>query len=157
MAGRAGVARVRSACTGLLLALAVAVALPAPAHAAACDRAEFEAVVQEAASVLTSLNQKNKPAMQDKLRQLRDKRGWTQAQFVTEAAPFVRDDQIDTYDKRSEELLNKISAMGQDGVTSAVADCKLLGELKGAMQGLVQAQQQKWTYLLGKLDAALGQ
>ena len=83
MAGRAGVARVRSACTGLLLALAVAVALPAPAHAAACDRAEFEAVVQEAASVLTSLNQKNKPAMQDKLRQLRDKRGWTQAYAAT--------------------------------------------------------------------------
>ncbi len=45
--------------------------------AAACKRADFEAVVDEAAAVLRDLNLKNKPAFQDKLRQLKDKRGWS--------------------------------------------------------------------------------
>lgn len=145
---------VRALC--LIVALAIS-AQALPAAGQSCAREDFEAVVQEAASVLTALNQKNKPAMQIKLRQLRDKRGWSPEQFMAEAAPYVRDERTDAYDKRSEELLSKITAMGQDGASSDVADCKLLAELRATMLGLVKAQQEKWDYLFAKLDAALTQ
>jgi hypothetical protein len=152
MAGRGGRRTLAAgfAVCSLLLASA------APAWSETCGRTEFEAVVQEASSVLSGLNQKNKPAMQDRLRQLRDKRGWTAEQFSIEAAAYVRDERTDTLDKRSEELLAKISAMGDAGAGAATAaDCKLLADLKAAMQGLVKAQTEKWAHIFAKLDAAL--
>ena len=51
-------------------------------------------VVDEAAAALRDLNAKNKPAFQEKLRQLKDKRAWSHDEFLKEAAPFVRDDKI---------------------------------------------------------------
>lgn len=139
---------------GLVVGIAMLLLAITEARAQTCGRPEFETVVQEAASVLTALNNQNKPSMHDKLRKLRDKRGWSSEQFLKEAEPFVRDAKIEAYDKRSEELLGKISSLG---ATGEAADCKLLGELRQSMQALVKTQQDKWAYLFGKLDEAIGQ
>ncbi len=45
--------------------------------------------------------------------QLKDKRNWSHDQFLKEAAPFVRDDEIAGYDQKSEELLARITGGGQ--------------------------------------------
>ncbi len=121
-----------------------------------CAKVDFEAVVDEAAGVLRDLNLKNKPAFQDKLRQLKDKRGWSHEAFLKEAAPFVRDDEIARLDTSSEDLLGKISSMGQEGADAKSPDCGLLKQLKGFMQQLVELQTKKWSYMFGKLDAELG-
>lgn len=120
-----------------------------------CARGDFEAVVDEAAGSLRELNQINKPNFQDKLRQLKDKRGWSHEQFLSAAAPFVQDDKISEWDQRSADLLNKITAMGQEGSASKAPDCAMLKELHGHMQALVEAQQAKWTYMFGKIDREL--
>ena len=100
-------------------------AIPGPAAPAApdgaakeCAKADFEAVVDDAAAALRDLNLKNKPDFQEKLRQLKDKRGWSHDQFMTEAAPYVRDDKIAVFDQESEQLLNDISSLGQEGSRS---------------------------------------
>ena len=69
--------------------LAGAICLAAPlwplstlAEQPACSKTEFEVVVEDAAAGLRELNAKNKPAFQDKLRQLKTKRAWTQDQFL---------------------------------------------------------------------------
>lgn len=123
--------------------------------AAACQRADFEAVVDEAAAVLRDLNLKNKPTFQDKLRVLKDKRGWSHDQFMKEAAPFVLDEKIAEYDQTSTDLLAEISTLGQEGADAATPDCKLLEELRSRMKTLVESQTAKWTYMFGKLDAEL--
>lgn len=141
-----------------LAALALAgAAAPSRAQepAASCQKTDFEAVVDLAASALRDLNAKNKPVFQDKLRQLKDKRGWSQEQFLEAAAPFVRDDQIAIYDKQSEELLDKISTLGQEGAQGAAPDCALLSELRAHMKVLVDTQTVKWAYMSGKLDGEL--
>ena len=120
-----------------------------------CSKADFEAVVDEAAAVLRDLNLQNKPAFQDKLRQLKDKRGWSHDAFLKEAAPFVRDEQIAVHDKSSEDLLAKISTMGQEGADAKTPDCGVLKQLKGFMQQLVELQTKKWAYMFGKLDTEL--
>ena len=122
-----------------------------------CTKAEFEDVVDEAAAALRDLNAKNKPAFQEKLRQLKDKRGWSHDQFLKEAAPFVRDDKIAVYDQESERLLADISTLGQEGAEAPTPDCTLLAGLKTRMQTLVDTQTAKWTYMFQKLDAALAQ
>lgn len=127
-------------------------AAPAPA---ACEKADFETVVDQTAAALRDLTAKNKPAFQDKLRQLKEKRGWSHDQFMKEAAPFVRDDKIAVYDRDSERLLDDISSLGQEGAEAKTPDCTLLGELRAQMDVLVDTQNAKWSYMFEKLDQAL--
>jgi hypothetical protein len=137
----------------------VAPAAPAApgAGGAVCAKADFEAVVDDAAGALRDLNMQNKPAFQEKLRQLKEKRGWSHDAFLKEAAPFVRDDKIAVYDQESERLLADISTLGQEGADAATPDCALLSDLKARMKTLVDTQTEKWTYMSSKLDAALAQ
>lgn len=135
----------------------VAPATPGGAAGQVCAKADFEAVVDEAAGALRDLNMQNKPAFQEKLRQLKDKRGWSHDAFLKEAAPFVRDDKIAVYDQDSERLLTDISTLGQEGADAPTPDCALLAGLKARMQTLVTTQTAKWAYMFQKLDAALAQ
>jgi hypothetical protein len=75
---------------GLALIVPLAGAPSLLAQPAACTKAEFEGVVDEAAAALRDLNNKNRPDFQEKLRTLKDKRGWSNDQFLKEAAPFVK-------------------------------------------------------------------
>jgi hypothetical protein len=137
----------------------VAPAKPAApgAGGAVCAKADFEAVVDDAAGALRDLNMQNKPAFQEKLRQLKEKRSWSHDAFLKEAAPFVRDEKIAVYDQESERLLADISTLGQEGADAATPDCALLADLKARMKTLVDTQTEKWTYMSSKLDAALAQ
>lgn len=135
----------------LIHTVMVAGALAASAQAPSCTKAEFEAVVDEAAAALRDLNQKNRPLFQEKLRELKQKRGWSDDQFMKDAAPLVKDAKTDALDQASGTLLAKITAMGQEGAQAKTPDCALMSELHGYMQQLVTAQTDKWTYLFGKL------
>ncbi|PPD30773.1 MAG: hypothetical protein CTY20_01870 [Hyphomicrobium sp.] len=121
----------------------------------ACSKSDFEAVVDEAAASLRDLNQKNKPDFQERLKSLKDKRGWTHDQFMSEGAPLVKDETIAGFEVKSSELLEQISTLGQDGAAAKTLDCGLLIELKARMKLLVEIQGQKWTYMFRKLDAEL--
>lgn len=127
----------------------------ASAQPAACAKADFEAVVNEAGAALRDLNRENTPRFQGKLRDLKDKRGWGNDQFLKEAEPFVRDGEIVTYDQKSEELLNRITGGGQQGSMAAAPDCGVLAELRAAMKVLVETQKAKWTHMLAKIDKEL--
>jgi hypothetical protein len=120
-----------------------------------CTRADFESVVDNAAAALRGLNMKNKPAFQQKLRMLKEKRGWSHDAFLKEAAPFVRDERIAVFDQQSERLLSDISTLGQEGAEAETPDCARLLELRARMKVLVETQTAKWTYMFEKLDTAL--
>jgi hypothetical protein len=136
----------------------LAAAVPANAGGApACAKAEFEDVVDAAAGSLRDLNNKNRPGFQEKLRHLKDKRGWDNDRFLKEAAPFVKDEQIEVFDEKSNDLLAKISSMGQEGSAAAAPDCAMLSDLKAQMNVLVETQTAKWSYMFEKLDKELAQ
>lgn len=118
-------------------------------------KSDFETVVDQSAEALRGLNALKKPVFQDKLRQLKDKRGWTQDQFLKEAAPFVKDNEIDVFDQRSNDFLVKISTMGEEGSAAKSPDCTMLMQLRVFMNLLVDTQNAKWTYMFGKLDGEL--
>jgi hypothetical protein len=118
-----------------------------------CERAEFEAAVTTASSTLRELSAEKKPAFQDKLRGLMEKRGWTYDQFVKEAGPLVADDKVAAFDQASADLLAKINRMGEAGRSDAAPNCAVLADLRATMAALVATQSEKWTYLFAKLDA----
>lgn len=135
--------------------MTLASALASAQAPAACGKADFEVVVDEAAGALRDLNQKNKPSFQEKLKALKDKRGWSHEQFMTEAAPFVRDEKIAVYDKSTDDLLSAISSLGAEGATAKTPDCALLLELRARMKLLVETQSAKWAYMFEKIGAEL--
>jgi len=162
--GPMGVATARK--LGLIIAVAALCAAPGrwcpsaaqdapPAAPATCAKAEFESAVDHAAEALRDLNNKNRPAFQSKLRALKDKRGWNDNQFLKEAEPYVKDEQITDYDSKTNELLASISSMGQEGANAPEPNCTVLGELRGLMQVLIDTQTTKWSYMFQKLDAEL--
>ena len=127
----------------------------ARAETETCTRVEFESVVDEAAAALRSMNGKNTPLFQEKLRSLKEQRGWTHDQFLAAAVPFVKDDAITVYDQKIDEFLNKINSMGEVGSTASTPDCKLLSNLRSHMNSLVEAMQGKWDYMFKKINQEL--
>jgi hypothetical protein len=125
------------------------------AQGPACTRMQFEAAVSDAAGALRDLNAKNRPPFQEKLRALKDKRGWTHDQFLKEATPLVQDAKIAQYDKESGEFLEKIQTMGSEGASAKEPDCARLTDVKTHMQSLVASQQAKWTYMLQRVEQEL--
>ena len=150
------------------LACAVVVALLVPGVAGSalsqtapsagqCAKADFEAVVNAAGAALRDLAQQNTPVFQGKLRQLKDKRNWSNDEFLKQAEPLVRDETIAGYDKKSEELVARITGGGSQGETAAAApDCALLAGLQDDLKLLVETQTAKWTHMLAKVDQELG-
>src|SRR5215813_13255528 len=130
-----------------LITLLMALASPLQAVAeAACSRADFEAVVDEAAAALTTLNHENTPQFQARLRQLKDKRGWSHEQFLVEAAPFVRDDAIASFDQKSEDFLARITHGGVPQLRPAGRAARQPGSVGGdakSQVGLYVRQAQR--------------
>ncbi len=140
---------------GMALAIAGAGADAAAAQAPVCQRSDFEAVVDEAAAQLRVLNQLNRPKFQDKLRELKEKRGWSHAQFMKDGLEFVRDDKITEYDQRTETLLAQIASGGDAGASAKTPDCAVLVALRLRMKELVATQQEKWSHMFEKIGREL--
>ncbi len=124
---------------------------------ASCARGDFEAVVDDAAGALRALNKQNKSNFQERLRQLREKKGWSHEEFLVRAEPYVRDEAISVFDNTSARLLGEIATLGQEGSEAPTPDCKLLSQLHERMTVLVTAQTDKWTYMFDKIDKALAE
>lgn len=141
---------------GLVVGMGFSVAglTSAPAQPPQCAKSDFATVVDQAAAALRELTRQNTPQFQAKLRQLKDKRGWNNDQFLKEAEPFVRDETIAGYDQKSAEFLARITSAGESGATGA-PDCALLTELRATMTALVDTQKAKWAYMVDKIDQEL--
>lgn len=126
--------------------------LPLRAQAPTCAKADFEGVVDDAAGALRDLARQHTPQFQARLRQLKEKRGWSDDRFLKEAEPLVRDEKITAFDRQSEDFLARITSAGQ---TTAAPDCALLTELRATMQVLVDTQKAKWAYMFEKIEGEL--
>jgi hypothetical protein len=124
-------------------------------HSQVCNREQFAAVVDAAAASLRALNQNNRPLFQAKLAQLQQLKGWDHQAFLKQAEPFVRDDKIDTLDRKINTHLRQISQMGDAGSAAKSPDCGMLSQLRGHMGELVRTQKAKWAYMLEKLEKAI--
>lgn len=123
-----------------------------------CQRSDFEAVVDEAGSKLREINGKQKPNFQAKLRELREKRQWSDEEFREKALPFVQDEQITEFDDRIRQRLFEITNLGTpDADTTGEPDCALLEELRETLRDLVETLEAKWAHMFAKIDVALAE
>lgn len=138
------------------------------AHADNCGREALAAVVSEASAELTAMNEANTRRFQDKLKQLKASEGWSDADYVSKATPFVKDEAIADFDVRHGELLAKVPHLSAPGhsvaslagaapafAASAPEGCPMAEKLRTLMSDVVDNSRAKWTYMLGKVDEAL--
>lgn len=138
----------------LLLALGLA-AWAAPAAAAEpCSVEELGKAVDEAGATLRAFNLANAPLLQSKLGQLRDKKGWSEADYEEKAHDFLADERTQSFDATANELLTKIDQLGR-ATEGAGRDCARLDELKAAGVELLAVMKAKSAYAIGKIDKEL--
>lgn len=138
--------------SGLLL-LAALLAPLRSAHAD-CKPEDFAAAVDRSGAQLRTFNAEALPKLQDKLKQLKEKKGWADSDYEEKSLAAVRDDHTAKLDAEAEDLIIKIDQLGRPS-ESGPLDCTKLTELEAAGHELLAVMKAKSSYTLGKLDAAI--
>ena len=77
--------------------------------AATCTAEDFAAAVDKSGAQLRAFNAEALPKLQDKLKQLKEKKGWDEEK----ALDSVRDDRTTKLDAEAEDLIVKIDMLGR--------------------------------------------
>jgi hypothetical protein len=139
----------RSISSGLL-AVSAFLLVQGAAQAATCTADDFAAAVDKSGAALRAFNSEALPKLQDKLKQLKDKKGWDEEK----ALGNVRDDRTTKLDAAAEDLIIKIDTLGRPP-EKGPPDCSKLAELEAAGLELLAVMKAKSTYTLSKLDAEI--
>jgi hypothetical protein len=126
------------------------------ARAATCTAEDFAAAVDRSGASLRDFNGKAMPKVQDKLKLLKDRKGWSDADFIENSMHALRDDRSAQLDAEAEGLLVKIDELGRPP-EGAPIDCGKLAEIDLTTAKLLQVMKAKSDYTLAKLDAELAQ
>jgi hypothetical protein len=137
---------IRSAVAAVLAVLAA----PGIARAASCTPEQFAAAVDKSGAQLRAFNSEALPKLQDKLKQLKDKKGWDEEKSLG----AVRDERTAKLDEDAENLIVKIDTLGRPP-EKGEPDCSKLAELEAAGLELLAVMKAKSSYTLAKLDAAV--
>ena len=121
---------------------------------APCTADDFAAAIDTSGAALRSFNAGALLTLKDKLRQLKDKKGWAETGYEEKALQSVRDKRTAEYDAKAKELIVKIDTLGSPPAEQ-VPDCSKLAELNAAGLELLAVMKAKSTYTLAKLDAAI--
>lgn len=137
---------IRSAIAAFLAVLAA----PGIARAASCTSEQFAAAVDKSGAQLRAFNSEALPKLQDRLKQLKDKKGWDEEKSLGTA----RDERTAKLDEDAENLIVKIDTLGRPP-EKGEPDCSKLAELEAAGLELLAVMKAKSSYTLAKLDAAI--
>jgi hypothetical protein len=138
----------------ILLALALGLGGFSVAEAAQCSKDDFGRAVDQAGAALRKLNADNAPRLRAKMRELKERKAWSDADFEDKAMAAVQDERIEAYNAQANDLLAKLDTLGSIEPTSE-ADCSKIGELSAASLELQATIKAKTTYTLSKLDQML--
>lgn len=122
--------------------------------AATCTADDFAAAVDRSGASLRTFNAEVLPQIQDKIRQLGIKRGWSEADSEEKALAALRDARMEKLDADAEDLITKIDMLGRPPESTPL-DCSKLTELEAAGLELLGVMKAKSSYTLEKLDAAI--
>jgi hypothetical protein len=146
----------RSILHGLAAGIAALCLASTAQSAATCKAEDFAAAVDKSGAALRAFNSDALPKLQDKLKQLKDKRGWEDANYEERALAAVRDERMAKLDNDAEDLIIKIDQLGRPP-EKGLPDCTKLAELEAAGLELLAVMKAKSSYTLSKLDAAGGE
>ena len=96
----------------LLAALSgLGLSIDSAALGAPCTDDDFAAAIDSSGAALRSFNAGALPTLKDKLRQLKDKKGWADAGYEEKVLQSVRDKRTAEYDAKAKDLIVKIDTL----------------------------------------------
>jgi len=122
-----------------------------PAAADACPASDFSREVDAAGEALRHFNTSMAPELQQRLRQLKAAKGWSDTDAEALAQDYLFDARIAGLDRKANDLLTKLDDLGSAGEQGS-ADCAKLNELKATGVELLAVMKAKSTYTLAKID-----
>lgn len=122
------------------------------AMAEPCGKAAFQAVVAEASTTISGMNEQNKAIFQEKLLKLKTSAGWSDGDYVAKATPFVKDARTAELDAANQALLAKVQTLGD--AASADKACDALSRLKATMAEVIENTRAKWDHMIAKVTQA---
>ncbi len=143
--------------TPTLLLFAALSAMAAPltvAVAEDCQRSEARRLVDEAGARLRVLTAETQPKLQARLRQLKEKRGWTGPESEDKVAAFVSDPRTIELDGKAAALLMRIDELSETGSGDKV-DCTTISALQAATSELQATVKAKSQHVLARVDQEL--
>jgi hypothetical protein len=138
-----------------LLAALLALAQSGATAAQTCAPESFGAAVDAAGVELRKFNAEAQPKLKDKLKALRDKKGWRESNYEEKGLDYLRDERIAALDVKSNELYTKIDTLGRPD-PGAPVDCAGLAELEAAGAEMLAVFKTKSIYLSDKIDREIG-
>lgn len=145
----------RRAALAFVWLAALLLALPSPGGAATagtCTEADFATAVDRAGAALRQFNQENAPKVTAALKQLQEKRGWSDQELEAKAITFLHSAEIAALDERANELLTKIDELGE---VTGQPDCTRLPELEQSGRDLLATMREKTRLTEAGIAAAM--
>jgi hypothetical protein len=134
--------------------VAAVLAAPAAGWAQACTKQQIAAVIDATGERLRKLNGELQPAIQAKLRQLGQKRGWSDAEAEQKGYAFVEDGESRSLDEQASQLVIQLDELGDDSATKLPL-CARVSQLRTTADQLVEVTTAKAAHVSARLDAAL--
>lgn len=141
------IGRLAAVCVGLLVLAQAAVAQP-------CKREDFASTVDSAGAALRAFNSENGPKVMARLKELQNKRGWSEAEFEAKAIEYLHDPRVAALDQKANELLQRLDTLGEVDDRSPL-DCKRLPQLEITSQELLAVMREKAALTMERINAAL--
>jgi len=123
----------------------------------ACDAGAFRDAVASASASITKLHEANGKIFQENLAKLRTISGWSDADYVTKATPFVKDETTLALDGANQTLLAKVQSLEASNASTEAGRCAMLAEVKLTMEKVVANAAAKWEHMLAKVAQAAAQ
>jgi hypothetical protein len=138
----------------LFLATALGLAALSGAEAASCSKDDFGRAVDQAGAALRKINADNAPKLRAKMRELKERKGWADADFEDKALAAIQDDRIEALNAQANDLLARLDALGSTDPVSD-SDCAKIAELGAASLELQATIKAKAAYTLLRLEQLL--
>lgn len=116
-----------------------------------CPASDFSREVDAAGESLREFNTSMAPELQQRIRQLKTAKGWSDQDTERLAQDYLFDARIAGLDRKANDLLTKLDDLGAAGEQGS-ADCAKLDELKATGVELLAVMKAKSSYTLAKID-----
>jgi hypothetical protein len=126
------------------------------AHALSCTERQVAEAVDKSGAALRSINAEQMPKLQARMRQLKEKRGWSDAEYQEKAYAALQDKKVTAFDEQSNDLLARIDGLGAI-VPKTEADCEKVAELTASSLELQATMRAKTAYMTQRIDALLAE
>ena len=125
-------------------------------EAQTCTSEQFAATVDKAGANLRRITSESAPALQSRMRRLKELRGWSETDYEEKAYALLGDQRIADFDTQMSDLVQRMDTLGANQPGEA-PDCSRVPELEAAGLELQATVKARTAFMIQRLDALVAE